>query len=140
MGTLIEEALFTQLSGDTDITSVIRTRIFPNVAPQGSTTPFIIFNKVSESFDHAMRVDPNISSPRFQVSSYSTSYLQARQIANTVEANLRDFSGDMGPTTEPVSVQRVFMEFDMDMAHRDNETFEVIHHVIQDYQIWYSSS
>ena len=87
-----------------------------------------------------MKVDPNISEPRFQVSCYSTSYAQSLQMAKVVSNGLRDFSGNMGPSSEPVAVQRIFQEFEMDMTHRDLETFEVTYHVIQDYQIWYSSS
>lgn len=134
------EALYTQLTGDSDISNLIGTRVFPSVAPQNATTPYIIYNKTAETFDHAMRVDPNIASPRYNISSYSTSYSQSRTMAKMVEDNLRDFTGSMGPSSEPISIQRVFMEFEMDMAHRDLENFEVMYHVIQDYQIWHSSS
>lgn len=140
MGHFIEEALFTELSGDSDISASVGTRIYPSIAPQNATTPFIIYSKIAETYDHAMSVDPNIKSPRYQISAYSTSYLEAKTVSKNVENLLRDYSGNFGPSSEPISVQRIFMEFEMDMSHRDLETFEVMQHVMQDYIIWYSSS
>jgi len=133
-------ALRNRLKSDSDVASLVNTRIYPGVVTQGATQPYIIYGKTAETFDHAMRADPNISSPRYQVSSYSTSYSQARELSKFVKNSLRDFSGDLGSSDEPLSVQRIFFEFEMDMSHRDLETFEVVHHVLQDYVIWYSSS
>jgi hypothetical protein len=140
MGHDVGEGLFTKLTGDTDISNLVGTRVYPSIAPQNATTPFIIYNETAQTFNNAMRVDPNISEPRYQVSSYSTSYSGSRTLSKFVKDNLRDFSGAMGPSSEPITVQRIFMEFEMDMTHRDLETFEVMYHVIQDYKIWYSSS
>ena len=132
------EALYSKLSGTTDLTALVSTRIYPRIAPQNTAFPYVIFFQVSNPGYHAMLNDPNINSPRWQISTWAETYSSARAIAKQVKAALRDYSGTMGGSSG-VSVQRIFYENEVDYTDVDPETKAVTHHIAQDYIIWHST-
>ena len=132
------EALYSKLSGTTDLTALVSTRIYPRVAPQNAAFPYVIFFQVSNPGMHAMGNDPNIQAPRWQVSSWADSYSSVRSVAKQVKAALKDYTGTMGGSSG-IEVQRIFYENEVDMVDIDPETNEPIYHIAQDYIIWFSS-
>lgn len=132
------EALYSQLSGTSDLTDLVSTRIYPSVAAQCASLPYVIFFQISNMGHHAMNSDPNIQSPRWQVSTWSETYSNARAIAKEVKASLQDYTGTMGGAGG-VDVQRIFFENEIDYTDVNPETKEITHHIAQDYIIWHST-
>ena len=130
------EALYTKLSTGTLTTQLGSTNIYPMVIPQGSTLPVVTYQEISEPWVHAMGSDPGLRTPRYQISTWSTSYSQVKSIAKTVRSLLQDFTGNLGGS---VPVQRIFFDNETDLSVVDSMTQEITYHVAQDYIVWHTS-
>lgn len=124
----IEEALQEYLSGKAEITTLVSDRIYPVVLPQGVSYPALTYLKVSGPVLH----DVDIAYPRFQLSSWSESYAEAKQLAAAVKEVLQRFKGIMG-NAPGVKVSQVVFENELDLY--DPETG--VHHIPSDYTIIY---
>ena len=134
---LLHEALYKQLTTATLTTQLGSTAIYPIVIPQGKDTPAVTYQEISESPVHAMGADPSLMHPRFEISSWSSSYKQAKIIADSVKSVLRDFgSTKLGGAVAGVEVQRIFFENETDFLDVDVQTGTMTYHVAQDYIIW----
>lgn len=137
----LTEALAIKLRATTDLTNLVGTRIYPVIAPPDAPKPFVNYQIITQTFEHAMIADPRIFEPRVQLGAFSTSYSNARAIAAVLDDTLRDFTGYLsGSSSDGVNVQRSFIEFQADITHRDIEDFSHTHHIVQDYVMWYTTS
>ena len=86
-------AIYNILSNDSDITSLVSTRIFPLVAPQSTEFPFILYdvdeNNPSDTKDGVSKLDTIQST----VSCYAKSYSEACDIADKIRTALDRVSG-----------------------------------------------
>ncbi len=134
---LLHEALYKQLTTATLTTKLGSTAIYPIMIPQGVNLPAVTYQEISESPVHAMGADPSLMFPRFEISSWSSSYKQVKIIADSVKSVLRDFgSTKLGGAAAGVYVQRIFFENETDFLDIDRETGTMTFHVAQDYIIW----
>ena len=96
-------ALYSLLSSNAEVSSVVGTRIFPNVAPQTTTFPFIIYevdgDDPNDTKDGVSTVDVN----NITVSCYSKSYSNASDLALKIRTALDRQSGTHGG----VSIQSI---------------------------------
>jgi hypothetical protein len=129
---VIEEALFSYLSGHAGLTALVANRIYPLVMPQGTTLPAVTFSKVSGPRVHAMQQDAGLAYPRFQVSCWGATYKQAKEVAGQVRAALQDFKGTMGGPGGVV-VSGVFIQDENDLYEPNTQ----IYHVALDFVIWH---
>ena len=130
------EALYRQLSTATLTTQLGSTAIYPLVAPQGKTLPYITYQQISEPRIHASMKDPGLQSPRVQISQWSSSYEQVKLLADKTRNVLQDFSGNLGGG---MAVQRIFFDNEVDLLDMDSEAGKLTYHTAQDYIIWYST-
>ncbi len=134
---LLHEALYNQLSTATLTTKLGSTAIYPIIIPQGVDLPAVTYQEISETPIHAMGADPDLMYPRFEISSWSSSYTQVKIIADAVKSVLQDFgSTKLGGVTAGVEVQRIFFENETDFLDVDRETGTMTYHVAQEYIIW----
>ena len=80
----IGKSIYNILSTTTNITDLVSTRIFPNVAPQTTTFPFIIYDVTgvspNDTKDGASTLDTN----DVMISCYSETYSQASDLAQKI--------------------------------------------------------
>ena len=80
----IGKSIYDILSTDGDVSTVVGTRIFPNVAPQTTTFPFIIYDvtgvQPNDTKDGASTLDTN----DVMISCYSETYSQASDLAHKI--------------------------------------------------------
>ena len=80
----IGKAIYTILFDDVDVKTLVSTRIFPNVAPQTTTFPFIIYDVTgvspNDTKDGASTLDTN----DVMISCYSETYSQASDLAQKI--------------------------------------------------------
>ena len=80
----IGKAIYNILSTTTNISDLVGTRIFPNVAPQTTTFPFIIYDvtgvQPNDTKDGASTLDTN----DVMISCYSETYSQASDLAQKI--------------------------------------------------------
>jgi len=80
----IGKAIYNILFDDVDVKTLVSTRIFPNVAPQTTTFPFIIYDitgvQPNDTKDGASTLDTN----DVMISCYSETYSQASDLAQKI--------------------------------------------------------
>ena len=80
----IGKAIYNILSTNSDVSTLVGTRIFPNVAPQTTTFPFIIYDvtgvQPNDTKDGASTLDTN----DVMISCYSETYSEASNLAKKI--------------------------------------------------------
>jgi len=80
----IGKAIYNILFDDVDVKTLVSTRIFPNVAPQTTTFPFIIYDitgvQPNDTKDGSSTLDTN----DVMISCYSETYSQASDLAQKI--------------------------------------------------------
>ena len=98
--TTIAQSFYAYLSANSSITTLVSTRIFPGTIPEAITArPTITYYQESgEYFEHlAGRSDTKLA--EFEVSCWDDTYLTARNVADTVDAQLTGLRGTFGSHT-----------------------------------------
>ncbi|MEO5366065.1 MAG: DUF3168 domain-containing protein [Magnetococcus sp. WYHC-3] len=132
-GGMVEQGIYSRLTGQSTVTSLVSTKIFSGSAPQNVSLPYITFIKISNDIPHAMINDPNLTRPRIQLSCWSTDYAQVKSIADVARVALQDYALSTGGVT----FGRIFFDNETDITETDPDTNKVIHHVAQDYLAWH---
>lgn len=125
---LLEQALFTQLSGFAGLTSLVASRIYPTTLPDKPKLPAVTYIRITGPRVHTMGSDPGLQYPLFQVSAWSRSYPVALAVAEQVRKALQDFSG----TVATIVIQDIIFEGDSQLYEPDTKN----HQAIGEYTIW----
>ena len=110
----IEEAIYSYLSGEAGITTIVGNRIYPMILPQDTDYPALTYFRVSGPEHH----DKDVAFPRIQISCWAEKYEEARTLAGEVKAAFQRLKGPMGDPGVAV-IQGVFLNV-LDLY--DNET------------------
>jgi len=98
---MIGKALYGKLSATAAVTALVSTRIFPDMATQDATYPFIVYtNDATQPTDVKDSTSP-LDVVTMSVMIYSNSYSQAQDIAAAVRTALDRMTG----TVQGVNVQ-----------------------------------
>jgi len=109
----IGKALYSILFNDVDVKTLVSTRIFPNVAPQTTTFPFIIYDvtgiQPNDTKDGASTLDTN----DVMISCYSETYSQASDLAKKIRIamdriNEGTYSGEQIQSSQFQSYNDIF--------------------------------
>jgi len=123
----IEEALHTRLAGHAGLAALVGSRIYPSVLPQGVALPALSYAKSAGPRVHAMGTDPGLARPRFEISCWSPSYAEAKQVAAQARAALGRWRG----TVSGVEVLDSFLRDERDDYRADAR----LHRVVLDVEI-----
>lgn len=142
---MIENDLRTYLETRPAIAEFIGTspaRIYPVKAPQGDKhgpvpRPYMTFRRLSGGHEHTLRGAAGFALPRFDVSAYSDTYQQAKELAKAVRGEMQGFGGVMH-TTEVRGATCVDEEdlFDDPIDGSDKGVF----HIAMEFQINYTET
>lgn len=128
-------SLRTKMTNTAGITSLVSSsKICPMMLPQGESLPGITYQRITDIPMHAMANDVLLRNPLYQVSSWSTSYSQALSISKQIKIALQDFTGTLA--TNGVTVQRIFLENEIEYPDYDDITKKTSYHIAQTYRIW----
>lgn len=90
---MIEETLFTRLSNFAGLIALVSTRIYPIVLPQGVTYPAVTYQRVSaEQRESCMVDDVGIVKTRFQITAWTETFIEARNIIEQVRQALQRYT------------------------------------------------
>lgn len=125
----IETALYSLLSGTSGITDLVQKRIYPGIAPQTASAPFVVFRMVSDPPIHVMGGDATLYKPRFSVYIHADGYDEVKTIRDVVQTAMRDTSG----TYDTIVIQHIYYEDQNDAYDPATNRY----YTILDYIIWY---
>ncbi len=113
-----EADLYSRLSGDSEVVTLVDTRIYPLVAPQGTSRPYCVYLTLSKPNTYSHSGFGEISQIKIQVSCYADTYQTAKDVANAVTAALKTWPGSQG-------AQAVFRSNEHDLYDKDNNLYHV---------------
>ena len=80
----IGRAIYNILANDSDVSALVGTRIFPNVAPQTTTFPFIIYDVTGVDPNDTKEGPSTLDTNDVMISCYSETYSQASDLAQKI--------------------------------------------------------
>lgn len=92
----LETALVNHLENDAGVSAVVGTRIYPNVAGQTVSMPFIVYHRISTPREYTHDGENPLSNPRMQLTMVASTKSAAKDLANQVRFSLAGFKGTMG--------------------------------------------
>jgi len=90
---MIEQAIWSMLSEDESLTTLINKRIFPLKVPEESTIPCIVYQRQSTTHIETMDGVNDLKSIDLLLTSWSQSYDEASEINNKIGDILHGFRG-----------------------------------------------
>ena len=126
---VVEEALFTRLSGFAGLTALVAARIYPVMLPQDVVLPAVSYRRIAGSRTSAMGSDTGLAHPRFEVNAWSQDYLTAKQVKEQLRAALQRWRG----TVSGVEILDTFILGERDDYEPTTLTYQIpldvqIHH------------
>jgi len=98
---MIEEALRTRLIANSSLTAIVGTRIFPLEIPQGDAVPAVVYQIININPRNA-QAGCVYDDYLIQYSCFSTSYKQAREMAEIIRSDLDRFCGTLDGVYVPM--------------------------------------
>ena len=105
-----EAVLRTALVGNTSVTSMVGTRIYPLLAPKTAALPFITWRRSGISREHTLAGPMGVPNVSVEVQSFAATYEDVRQLADRVRLVLDGYGG----TVNNVEVKHVSLEQESD--------------------------
>lgn len=80
----IGKAIYNILSNDSDVLALVESRIFPNVAPQTTEFPFIIYDVTGVQPNDTKEGPSTLDTNDVMISCYSETYSEASDLAKKI--------------------------------------------------------
>ena len=84
----IETTLYSTLTGDSGVTALVDTRVYPNLAPEGAAHPLVTYQVVSGGREATIPGVGDAVRKRIQLSCHANTYSSAKAVAAAVIAAL----------------------------------------------------
>jgi hypothetical protein len=105
-----EAVLRTALVGNTSVTTMVGTRIYPLLAPKTAALPFITWRRSGISREHTLAGPMGMPNVSVEMQSFAATYEDVRQLADRVRVVLDGYGG----TVNNVEVKHVSLEQESD--------------------------
>lgn len=89
------EAVRALLAADAAVIALVGTKLFANLAPQGTVAPYVVLRVISDVPENTLNGTSTgrLSAIRLQIDSYAKTYLAAAAVAETVDAVVSALAG-----------------------------------------------
>lgn len=126
---MIEEALYSKLTGTATLTAIVGSRIYSGIIPQGTAMPCLVFNPISTQKAHGMEITgkQGLYMATFQFDIVTTTAKQAAQIQEVLVDTLEGFRGSVsGFNIQKILLADVRSGYEADLeGHRRILDFDV---------------
>lgn len=126
----IEAVLFTRLSTFAGLTALVGTRIYPSVAPQNVTAPFVTYRRISAVRRSGFGQDIGIVSARFQLDAIALTYSSMRAVVEQIVLALQRWRSDL---TNPAVIE-TFIENEYEIYEDEPDLYHGAVDVIVHYR------
>ena len=83
--------LVAHLKNDTEVSALVGGKIYPLLAPQNVSNPYIVYHVISDNSNQCISGDINQNEARFQIDVWSTKYSEVEAIKEAVISALIGF-------------------------------------------------
>ena len=94
----IEESLVDRLADTGAVTTLVGSRIYPNMIPQDAALPALAYQKIS-GVRNKFHDGPGYARSRVQMTARAATYASAKTVINAVRVALEGFRGLLGGST-----------------------------------------
>lgn len=105
-----EAVLRSALVGNTSVTSMVGTRVYPLLAPKTAALPFITWRRSGISREHTLAGPMGMPNVSVEMQSFAATYEDVRELADRVRVVLDGYGG----TVNNVEVKNVSLEQESD--------------------------
>lgn len=119
----MQASLYASLGGFAALGALVGTRIYPDIAPMGVATPYVVWSEVGATPVNGLGGHQGLTQYRVQIVTLAGSALQARSVGEQVRAA-------MAAATD-------FKSIELDFASADFEEGSKAFGVRSDFSIWY---
>jgi len=93
---IVGKAIYNILSNVTAVTDIVATKIYPEIAPQNESQPYIVYSVVSNSPTDTKEENGNVDEATIEVYCFNTNYSTAIDLGVAVRAALERKNGTYG--------------------------------------------
>ena len=109
----VGKAIFNLLDNSTDLTAIVGTRIYPEVAQQDAPLPYVVYNISNNEPSDTKREPSKMDTANIEVNCYSTSYTQVIDMSVAVRAALDRVTGTYsGVNVQSIAYMNEVIDFD----------------------------
>lgn len=141
---MIEQAIYSRLTADADVLALTSTRVYPLLAPQKTTRPYVVYRRIDTEHANSKSRGRTTDTARalIEIQIVASTYSGARTLADKVRLSLQNFTGNVTVTGGgTVTVGGVIIEGESDEPEMPSDlTDEVRHKISQDYAIWFNET
>ena len=117
--------LRTYLLADSAVQSLVNSRMYPVILPQGVNYPAISYNQVSNVRERDLCGPAGYAHPRITINAWAESYADVRSLATAVRQRLDGFRGQFS-TPDGVRVGSVRLDNEIDDYEQDVSVYRVL--------------
>lgn len=132
-----EAVLRTALVGQTAVTTIVGTRIFPVLAPASAALPFVTWRRTGINREQTLGAPMGVPRVSVDYSIYATTYEQARDVADAMRVVLDGYGG----TADNTEVKQTSLENESDdfvtLAGAD---MPPVYQITQTYDVWWQET
>lgn len=88
---MIESDLVSHLKADVALSALVGTKIYPLLAPQNVTNPYIVYQVINDNSNQCIEGEVYQNDTRFQIDCWSTKYSEVKAIKEAVLNSLIGF-------------------------------------------------
>ena len=93
---IVGKAIYNILSNVTAVTDIVSTKIYPEIAPQNESQPYLVYSVVSNSPTDTKEENGNVDEATIEVYCFNTNYSTAIDLGVAVRAALERKNGTYG--------------------------------------------
>ena len=134
--TVLENGLVSYLKATAGITTLVSSRIYPFMFPDGVTMPCLVYQRIDtpRTLTHdTSGATGDLAHPRFQFDAWAETYSEVKVITDALRAALNGKTGSIGSGANAFTIQAALV--DNEAPEREPET--KLYRGRSDYIIWH---
>ncbi len=136
---MAEKALYSVITGDAGVSAIISTRMFPNVAPQGTTMPYVVYRMITES-DRSRGISHDrggLVARLFQLDVFGATYSAVKDLADKIRLAIDTTRKTAaGQTWQHASVDSQLDDWEFNLTGSETG----VHRTTMDVTVWFMES
>ena len=109
------KAIYSILTNDSDVSAIIGTKVYPQIAAQGAAFPFVVYVLQDNSPSDTKSGPSTLDEVRYDIVAAAETYTELSSLTERIRLALDRYTGDLGGV-EIDSIQFIDLDVDNDPA------------------------